>query len=81
MQGGQVSIMGCSSYTSAKNGTTYYSVDVYDSNSGELYRCEAQPEIFNKVQNVQKPATVKQVVYDIGKQYSGQSRIELVGWS
>lgn len=72
-------IMGCRSYT-AKNGVTYFSADVYDLEQGNMYSCEVTQEIFNQLNNVQKPATVKSLALDIGKQYEGRSRISILGW-
>lgn len=74
-----VMIMGCSSKV-AKNGNTYYNVDVYDSVAGELYQCGAEIDVFNKLMAVQKPAQVKSLSIDIGKPYNGASRLYVVGW-
>lgn len=72
-------IMGCRSYT-AKNGVTYFSADVYDLEAGNMFRCELTQDIFNQLNNVQKPATVKSLMLDIGNQYQGRSRISILGW-
>ena len=76
---GPVTIMGCSSFTSEK-GVTYYNVDIYDSNAGEMYRCGCTYDVFNNVLGMQKPASVKSVTLDIDKQWKGQSRIDIIGW-
>lgn len=78
---GAVMIMGCKVYTSPKNGNTYHSVDIYDTESCAMYNCEVIPEVYNMVANLQTPATVKSAELVIGAQYKGQSRIELVNWA
>lgn len=77
---GAVMIMGCKS-RQAQNGNTYYNVDVYDCESGNLYRCSAIPEVFNQIANMETPAQVKFAEIDVSTQYKGQSRLELVNWS
>lgn len=77
---GAVMIMGCKT-NHAQNGNTYYNVDIYDSEGGNLYSCSAQPEVFNRVINESTPLMVKSVLLDIGSQYKGASRCEILEWS
>lgn len=76
---GPLMIMGCSTNT-ASNGTVYYNVDVYDSNTGTLYNCSAKPDIYNQLVSTAKPASVKEMNLDIGKPWKGQCRLEVIGW-
>ena len=74
-----VMIMGCSSNL-AKNGNTYYNVDVYDSISGELYRCSCDADTYQKIASINKPAPVKSLHIDLGRPYQGACRLSIVGW-
>lgn len=78
---GAVMIMGCKTYVSQKNGNTYHSVDIYDTESSTMYNCEVLPELFNMVANMDTPATVKSAELVVSPQYKGQSRIELINWA
>lgn len=76
---GPMMIMGCSTYTNEK-GKTYYNVDIYDANSAMMYNCSAKTEVYNQLANTAKPAQVKEMTLDVLKQYSSQSRLEVLGW-
>ena len=77
---GAAMIMGCS-FKNANNGKTYYNVDIYDSVSGNMYRCSAQPEVYSMVENVAKPLQVKSIELDVLPPWQGASRLEVLSWS
>lgn len=74
-----VMLMGTSSRE--YEGKFYYNADVYDMESGNMYRCAVDQERFQKLANIAKPVSMKSVVLDISNQYQGRSRISLLGWS
>lgn len=80
VKSGAVMIMGCKT-NNAQNGKTYYNVDLYDTETGNLYSCSAQPEVFNRIIPEPKPMQLKSVLLDLGSQYKGSSRIEILDWS
>lgn len=73
-----VTILGQDSFES--KGRIYYNVDVYCEDGG-LYRCGCTLEVYQRIASVNKPATIKNPLFDIRQQYQGQSRIDLLGWS
>ena len=66
--------------TNDYNGTVYYNIDLYDSNSG-LYYCGIDADLYNKLQQQPKPVQLKNAVIEILRPYKGQSRLQLIGWS
>ena len=76
---GNVMILGVSSRE--YEGKLYYSADVYDSESGNTYRCGINNEAFSALSNVAKPAPAKALALDIQTPYQGRCRLSLLGWS